>query len=510
MRVSKQSLLLVVALAAGACSSSGSGKGMTRPDLGPGYEWAGGAIPTGDMKTSVLTLEKIVPSYVETGRDYEYTIRVANISKTTALENVVVSDDTKGSGFLISGSQPPAQNSNGMLSWNLGGMKPGSTAQINVSGHAGPSSHVPSCASVTYKEVAPPTPPTVVAPPAPVQEAKLELTKTVPAEACAGEDIPIRLVVKNTGKGEAKDVRVTDELPDGWTVNGQKSAVFNVGNLAAGASKELTARARSSRSGKFVNHATATGAGGLSSTSSSVETSVHKSVLELTKIGPKSAVILGRPATYTITVKNTGDGPAENFTIKDTITGADTVGPASDGGVVSGSTVTWNLGTLAAGASRTVTVDATRSTAGSMSDTATATSRCADAVSSSAVNSAFIGVPAVLTEVLDNPDPVLVGSTTTYTIKVTNTGTAPDSEIAVTCTFEDAVAFVSASGVTKGTNTGNNVNFAPLATLKPKEVAIWTVVVKGLKAADTRFKVVVNTHETGRPIETNEATRVYE
>ena len=34
--------------------------------------------------------------------------------------------------------------------------------------------------------------------------------------------------------------------------------------------------------------------------------------------------------------------------------------------------------------------------------------------------------------------------------------------------------------------------------------------VKGVKAGDSRFKVALTTHETQRPIEETEATRIYE
>ena len=126
MRLLNQTALLAVLLAAGACRSSSSGsKGMTPPDLGPGYAWAGGAIPTGDVKTSVLTIEKIIPSDLQRGQNYAYTIRVANITKSTKLDNVVVVDDTKSSGFEIVLSEPAAKQVGTNLVWNLGAMAPG-------------------------------------------------------------------------------------------------------------------------------------------------------------------------------------------------------------------------------------------------------------------------------------------------------------------------------------------------------------------------------------------------
>jgi uncharacterized repeat protein (TIGR01451 family) len=513
MRLSTLTLLFAAVLAAGACKSRSADKNMTRPDVGPDHVWAGTAIPTGDANTSVLTIEKVLPADIVPDQPYEYSIRVTNITKSTALTDVVVTDDPRESGFLMHGSTPEATRSGEKMVWKLGNLQPGASTEIRVSGESGMAGLAPTCSSVTYAEVippkpvAPPPPPAPPAPPPPTAE--LQLTKMVPAEASVYDEVPIKIVVKNVGKGQAKDVKVTDELPDGWTVNGQKSVTFAVGTLEPGASKELTAKAKSSRPGKFSNKATASAAGGLTATSSTNETTVYKVALEIAKTVDKATVPLGRAASFKITVKNTGDRAAENATLTDTFTGADTVSGASDGGTVAGKTVTWKLGSIAPGASRTVTVSGNRGAPGAISNSATATATSAQPVSANA-SANVVGVSGVGLEVIDGPDPVFVGGTTTYTIKVTNQGSAPDSQIAVVCTLEDAVEFVSAAGATTGTRNGATVTFAPLANLAPKETVSWTVVVKGVKAADSRFKVTLNTHEAERPVEETEATRIYE
>ena len=59
---------------------------------------------------------------------------------------------------------------------------------------------------------------------------------------------------------------------------------------------------------------------------------------------------------FTITVENQGDVNSENYTITDTLPAGTAASVASDGGVISGSTVTWDLTDLAPGATRQVTV----------------------------------------------------------------------------------------------------------------------------------------------------------
>ena len=73
-------------------------------------------------------------------------------------------------------------------------------------------------------------------------------------------------------------------------------------------------------------------------------------VPNLTSITPSGAV------TFTLTVENQGDVNSGSYIVTDTLPVGTAATAASDGGVINGSTVTWNLSNLAAGESRSVTV----------------------------------------------------------------------------------------------------------------------------------------------------------
>ena len=73
-------------------------------------------------------------------------------------------------------------------------------------------------------------------------------------------------------------------------------------------------------------------------------------VPNLTSITPSGAV------TFTLTVENQGDVNSGSYTVTDTLPIGTAATAASDGGLISGSTVTWSLSNLAAGAVRSVTV----------------------------------------------------------------------------------------------------------------------------------------------------------
>ena len=77
-------------------------------------------------------------------------------------------------------------------------------------------------------------------------------------------------------------------------------------------------------------------------------------VITLTKTGP--ALTRANPFTYTLAFANTGTGVANSVTITDPLPAGTTFASASNGGTVAGGVVTWTLGSLAVGASGSVTV----------------------------------------------------------------------------------------------------------------------------------------------------------
>jgi len=171
--------------------------------------------------------------------------------------------------------------------------------------------------------------------------------------------------------------------------------------------------------------------------------------------------------------------------------------------------VTWNLGTLAAGQNRKVTVGYLPQTAGSFDDVATASATCSEAVKTTA-KIGVSGIAAILLEVVDVSDPIEVGKYETYIIEVTNQGSAPDTDIKIVCKLEDSMEFVSAAGATTGSHANGVVTFQPLGILAPKAKATWKVEVQALRAGDVRFTTTLTSEQLGREVMETEATKFYE
>jgi uncharacterized repeat protein (TIGR01451 family) len=76
----------------------------------------------------------------------------------------------------------------------------------------------------------------------------------------------------------------------------------------------------------------------------------------LAKTDHVDQVAPGARVTWDVTVSNTGTGPATGVSISDTLPPGTTFVSATNGGTLTGSEVTWAIGDVPAGASKTVQI----------------------------------------------------------------------------------------------------------------------------------------------------------
>ena len=455
-------------------------------------------LPSGDKACGVVKLERTAPETVTAGSEFDYTIKLTNLMKKPL--NGVVLKERLVTNLELTGTSPKATISDSTLQWDVGTMKAGETKAFLVRASAKGVGPAVGCADVTYDN------PEVCLTIKAVQPA-LQVVKTGPAEVIQCDPITYNITVSNPGTGPACNVVVTDTLPDGvTTLDGKKSFVARVGTLAPGEAREFSIQAKAAKKGTFTNSATANADGGLTAKSSPLMTKVTLPELDVTKTGPKMRYV-GRAAEYTITVKNKGDAPAKDTILTDVLPANATLVSASDKGTVSAGKVVWQLGTLAAGASKNVTVTLKMTEQGVVRNVASASAYCAKG--SGLTTTTVKGIPAILLECIDLADPIEVGAQETYEIAVTNQGSATGTNIVVTCTLPDEQEFVSATGPTKETAKAKEVAFAPLATLAPKAKVTYRVVVKGTKAGDVRFKVTLKSDQMDTPSGETESTHIY-
>ncbi|MCW5777639.1 MAG: DUF11 domain-containing protein, partial [Phycisphaeraceae bacterium] len=149
---------------------------------------------------------------------------------------------------------------------------------------------------------------------------------------------------------------------------------------------------------------------------------------------------------------------------------------------------------------------------GSVTANASAVADCADPVSCP-TTTAVEGIPALLLEGNDNPDPVEIGNTTTYTLIVTNQGSAALTGVKLVCVMDDGdtMEFVSASGdggVT-GTVQGRNITFPAIARLEAGRAATYRVVIRAKNPGQVSFRAEASSNEITRPLLKVETTNFY-
>jgi uncharacterized repeat protein (TIGR01451 family) len=455
------------------------------------YPWA---------ECGIIHLEKTVPKEVGLNRTFDYFIKVTNLTDVK-LTDILITEELSDN-FDFTSASPAAKEDLNKLVWEIPSLGPKASKLITVSGMATQTDPLEQSTNVITPIIPAHASIRVVQP-------RLELTKTTPVEALLCEPIPVVFVVANSGTGSARNVKIVETLPPGLlTFDGNSKLVFDVGTLTEGQSQQFSAELRATRTGSYTSKAVASSTTGLSAKSAETTTVVDMPVLTITNNGPQRQY-LGRTLTYEIIVANNSTIPAKNTVIEDNIPEGVTSTEASTGAKLSGSKLIWELGTLAPNTFKKVRVSYLPTEAGTLTNSATATAYCSEAVTAS-VNTLIAGISAVALEVVDVDDPVKVGARTTYVISVTNQGSAAATNVHIACILEDNVQYVSSAGATAGSAEGQRLNFFPLSTLAPKAKAAWRVVVRAVRPGDVRFKVVLNVDQLTRPVQETESTYLYE
>ena len=124
----------------------------------------------------------------------------------------------------------------------------------------------------------------------------------------------------------------------------------------------------------------------------------------------------------------------------------------------------------------------------------------------SACETEVFGIAAILLEKADDPDPVAVGDTTTYTVKVTNQGTADDANVQIVVTIAPELAPTSSA---EGTIEGQTVTLPLIPKLAAKDSVTYKIVAKGVNAGDGHTKFTLSSDVLKSPISAEESTTVY-
>ncbi len=298
------------------------------------------------------------------------------------------------------------------------------------------------------------------------QAADLGIVKTAPASVIPGNALAWTLMVTNNGPADSNGAQVTDTLPAGVTFVSASPGcalaagkvtctlgLLGVGNTAA---FTINVTVNDPYTGAFPLSNTATVAavneidtvpGNNSSTATTNVT--PQADLAVLKTVNNPTPVVGSTVQFTITVTNNGPNGAAGAQVADVLpSGYSFVSASPSQGSYNSGTGVWTIGSIANGASVTMTVNATVKASGGTTNTAIVSATTTDPVpgnnSSSASTSPVAQADLAITKNVNNSTPN-VGGTVTFTIAVTNLGPSAAANVQVNDVLPAGYTFVSAT-----------------------------------------------------------------
>ena len=451
-----------------------------------------------------IALEQQCPSTLVLGDTAEFPITLTNTSQVGATNVRLQTILPMGMEFV--GSNPQAQLSGNILTWGLTDLPAQTSRQIII--------RMKASASGTHRHKVLVEADDGVRNQAmcsvSVGEPILSISQTCPSKILVGDKPKFSISVANIGTGEASNVQITDIVPSGMShASGQTKVTRDIGLLPAGSTVTKVFTFKADQRGTAANVARVTGGTNLSQ-QTSCDLSIKKSSIAITKTGPENR-FLDTTATYTIKVRNPGSVPTTGVVVQDSLPSGFTYESANPPGdnLFNTDDVSWNLGTLAPGETKTLQVTGRAASEGQHCNIATVQAERGLKESAEACTKVE-GIATLLLEVTDKPDPVEVGTQTTYSIVVTNQGTANATNIKISATIPDGMEYVSSTGSTgRLVVVGKLVSFNSVPMLKPKKHLTLTVTVKGTETGNHRFRTEMNADQLTSPVLEEESTKLY-
>ena len=411
---------------------------------------------TKTWKSPVLSVTASGPATIGLLREGDYAIEVTNSGDFLATGVTVTMDLPAGLGYADSvpeGTVAPS-DSGQTVTWDVGEIPVDGTSSITLTAAALlPGLHTSNVSVTSAEDSGSETSVSTT-----VVPGVLEVRASGPDQVDIGANATYDIRVVSSGTGANTQIRLIQTVPEGMTfVSADREAtqsgnqiVFDLGTLTQGELADVAVTLQAEQAGSIDVTTTVTSAEG-GSDETSVTTQVVRPLLSINKTGPQSA-LLGSRFDYNVSVANTGDGAAYNVTVTDTLPDGIRFISASPTAVVSGQTLTWNLGTLASGATDGVSITVAGSQSGSHTNVATVDSE--GPYTEPREDSATTVVLSPSVELAISGPPLYVGNAGEYRITATNTGETTLTNAVVTSSVPDGMMFVSTTPAVEPTEEG--------------------------------------------------------
>ncbi|RAJ80341.1 putative repeat protein (TIGR01451 family)/gliding motility-associated-like protein [Chitinophaga dinghuensis] len=418
-------------------------------------------VPVADLAV-IKTVDNSNP---DAGSIVKFTITATNNGPSTAANAVVT--DLLGAGYTFqsyTATKGTYVDTNGK--WTIGSMNNGKTETLTITAKVKGSGPYINTATITSteKDKVPGNNSSNITPNVrPVTD--LSITKTADkSTADINSYVTFTLTATNNGPSDANGVTVTDVLPQGLTFVSASSPAFNAGiwnidNMGANTTQQLTIVAQATKVGSVTNVANISGTeydptpG--NNSGQAIVNIIPITDLQITKTVDHTTPDVGSTVTFTITATNAGPSDATGVTVNDVLPAGYTLvaNPDYNG-------TAWNIGTLTAGQSKQLTVQAVVKATGPYANTATITGNETDRNLTNNTDKATpVPVPVAniaVNKTADNMAPD-AGTIITFTITATNAGPSPATSVIVSDLLNDGYTLQTSTPSVGTYNSGTGI-----------------------------------------------------
>lgn len=383
------------------------------------------------------------PQRIVVGRQAEYRVTVENKGTVAARDLVAailppagaeVIDASASNGTVDRAAAEPAPAdtaaaSTGEIRWQLYELPPGATQTLTLQLVPRSGREMQLGVQLTH---APTTAQAVVE----IQEPKLAMEISGPAEVLYGKSQRYGLTLTNPGNGAAEDVAIQLTPP-----GGDKASVVRhkVGSLAPGESKKIELELTAREAGELKIQAIASAAGDLKA--ETVKTVLcRKAELQVDWRGPDKKYA-GAVATYYFRVRNPGTAAADNVAVKVNLPAGAELVEASDGHEWDADrrVLVWAPAGLGAGEERFMEVQCRMSQPGVNKLELSAQTAGGDLSDAKSVPVTVEALADLKLEVADPQGVVPVGETAVYEIRIQNRGMTAAKGVNIVAMFSAGI-----------------------------------------------------------------------
>lgn len=451
----------------------------------------------------IMLIQKRGPEEVRVGKKATFVITVRNAGNSTAHDVTVV--DSVPLGMRFSEANPPVNPSvEGILTWKLGEMPAGDERTINLQmvperqGELGSVATVHFTAQASLRTVA--------------TQPKLEIQIEAQPESLIGDSQLIAVTVKNVGTGVARGVRLEADLPAQLrheSGDQHLEAIFP-NELAPNQSQRIELRSTAAQPGDatcMIRALTEDGA----EAQQQVPITVLAPALAANIEGPRLRY-LDRQATYKFKVQNHGTAPATNLKFVVRLPSGLRFN-ASDNNLAdyspSDHTVSLGLQELPVGQPAVFELTVLPVERGTQVLTLNATADLG--LSTEAKTQVVVeGLAELAFTIGQDNGTIEVGSSSTYTVQVTNIGNNPDKDVRLAVQLPAGAQVLKVDAPVRYRAEGSQILFEPIPEMRNKDQHTFRFQVKHTQAGSLIVRTQLTSANWPVAVVKEEGTLVYD